>query len=295
MTFIDIINTAVLALIMFSIGASMTFEDVKRVFAKPKAPLLGIFLQMVFLPVLGFVILLFTNLDPFLKAGIFMVTLCPGGTTSNFISYLVNADIALSVAMTSVNSLLILLSIPILANLGLNYYLGEFGEISIPVGQTILQVFGIILVPAIMGIQFNQHFANWSQAMRQPLKIINIVLLAIVFLIRGLGDPSQGGSGINSQDIFDILPVALAVHLASMIGSYLIVKTLKFPDIQAITIGIEVGLQNTALALLVTGTLVNNANLVKPAIVFALFSFFTTLLFAVIGKRFAKTTFGTKS
>ena len=287
MSFIDILNTGVLALIMFSIGASMTIADVYRVLQQPKAPLLGLFLQMIFLPALGFGILLFSNLDPVLKAGIFIVTLCPGGTTSNFISYLVNADIALSVAMTTVNSLIILISIPLLANFGLGYFMADStgSNVTIPIGPTVLQVFGVLLVPAILGLWFNRQMPALSYQIKQPLKVINVVLLALVFLIRGFGSAEQGGSGLTFEDGIAILPSALAIHLISMVGSYFIAVQAKFPRLQALTIGIEVGLQNTALALFVTGTMLANPAMTKPAIVFALFSFFTTLIFALIAKR----------
>ena len=288
MSLIDILNTLVLSLIMFSIGASLTRKDFKNVYKSPQAPLLGLFLQMVFLPALAYGLLLFSNLNPYLKTGIFIVTLCPGGTTSNFISYLVNADTALSVSLTTINSLMIMITIPVLANLGVAYYLGTEVGISIPFGQTLLQVFLIILLPVIIGVLFNEKQPDWSAKIQEPLKYLNIILLGLVFGIRAFANENSGGSGITIDDMINILPMALAIHLGSMFLSFWITRVLKFSATKAVTIGIEVGLQNTALALLVAGTMLANPEITKPAIVFGVFTFFTTLGFGWGGMRLVK-------
>ncbi len=282
---IDILISGSLALIMFGIGASLKPEDFRNVFLYPKALLLGLVLQMLFLPLFVWAITLCTDLNPFFKAGLFIVALCPGGTTSNFISYIVKAEVALSISLTTVNSILILFTIPFFTGIGLNYYLENNQVISLPVGETVLQVFLITLLPAILGLLFNHFFTKFSTRIQQPLKYINILLLGLVFSIKFFAGESQGGSGITTEEIIAILPAALAVNLGSMLISYAFARLIQLDNRQAVTIGIEVGLQNTTLALLVTGTLLANNEMTKPALVFALFSFFTTLAFAWIAKR----------
>ena len=285
MGLIDILNTGVLALIMLSIGASLTVADFRRVLNEPKTAITGLLLQMVFLPLLAFLLLQFSHLDPYLKVGILIVALCPGGTTSNFISYLVGADIALSISLTTVNSLIILVTIPVFANLGLTFFLGETAGLTLPIGATVAQVFGIILLPVMVGVWFNETYPSWSKRLETPLKYVNILLLALVFGIRGLADQESGGSGLTFHDFGLILPMALAIHSLSMLGSYGMARWLNYSNVQSVTIGIEVGLQNTALALLVSGTLIGNETMMKPAIVFGLFTFFTTLAFGWFGVK----------
>ena len=111
--FIDYLLSAVLMLITFAIGSSLRFADFENIFKKSKPLYLGLFLQMVFLPICAFIIAELVNLPPAEKVGLIIVAICPGGTTSNFISYLIKADTALAVALTAINSLLILLSIPL--------------------------------------------------------------------------------------------------------------------------------------------------------------------------------------
>lgn len=288
MNFIDILISVMLALIMFGIGASLQPKDFNNVFFHPKALITGLSLQMIFLPLFVFLVAWLAPISPALKVGLFILSLCPGGTTSNFISYLVGAEVALSISLTIINSVLILFTIPTLTRLGLSYFMGTEQQIQLPVLQTITQIFLLTLFPALVGLGFNKLFPILSGHIKQPLKYINILLLALVFGIKFFAGESQGGSGISASDIFNILPFALATHLGSMILSYYFAKVTKIDNRNATTIGIEVGLQNTALALLVTGTLLRNNEMTKPALVFAIFSFFTTLAFAWLAMRKGK-------
>lgn len=284
----DLINhlmSAVLMLITFAIGSSLHFSDFENIFRKSKALTVGLVAQMVFLPILAFIIAYFSDLSPALKVGIIIVAICPGGTTSNFVSYLVNADTALAVALTTINSLLILLTIPTLTNVGISIFMGTSSEFSLSMLDTFLEVSKIVILPAFVGLLFNRYFPNLALKIKLPLKVVNTILLGLVFLIKFFADKESGGTGIVLDEMIQIFPYVLLLHLASMILSYIISKkTFGISNVQATTIGIEVGLQNTVLAIYVAG-LVQSAEMAKPALVYAMFSFFTTLLFAFITMR----------
>jgi len=258
MSFIDYLLSAVLMLITFAIGSSLRFADFENIFRKSKPLYLGLFLQMVFLPICAFIIAAVADLSPAEKVGLIIVAICPGGTTSNFISYLIKADTALAVALTSINSLLILVSIPVLSNWAVAAFMGGHTEVSLPILNTVWEVTKIVIIPATLGLLFNRYFPNIAHRIKFPLKVINTRLL----------------------------PTTLLMHLSSMILSYFIaLKLFKLSGIQSTTISIEVGLQNTVLAIFVAGTLMHNAPMTKPALVYAMFSFFTTLVFAFITIR----------
>ncbi len=285
MDFINVLISSVLALIMFGIGASLKPSDFRNVFLYPKALLTGLGLQMIFLPIFVFFIAFFSNLSPLLKVGLFIIALCPGGTTSNFISYLIRAEVALSISLTIINSIIILFTIPTLSSFALDYFIHAKTDIQLPFFQTIAQIFIITLLPAALGTLFNLKFADFSNRIQQPLKYINMVLLALVFGIKFFAGESSGGSGISLEDVINILPYALLVNIGSIIISYYFSRSIDIDIRQATTIGIEVGLQNTTLALLVTSTLIGSDEMSKPALVFAIFSFFTTLLFAWLSMK----------
>ena len=288
MNFIDYLLSAVLMLITFAIGSSLRFSDFENIFKKSKPLYLGLFLQMVFLPICAFIIAEFMNLSPAEKVGLVIVSICPGGTTSNFISYLIKADTALAVALTAVNSLLILLTIPVLSNWALELFMGGHTQVSLPIIDMVWEVAKVIIIPALLGLFFNRFFPNISLKIRFPLKVVNTILLGMVFAIKFFGGTESGGSGISVDEIWRLLPATLLIHLTAMICSYFIALKSKLSGVQATTISIEVGLQNTALAILVAGTLLGNADMTKPALVYAIFSFFTTFAFAIVTIRIKK-------
>ena len=164
--------------------------------------------------------------------------------------------------------------------------MGGHTEVSLPILNMVWEVAKIIIIPALLGLFFNRFFPNISLKIRLPLKVINTILLGIVFFIKFFGDEQSGGSGISVDEIIRLLPTTLLMHLSAMILSYFIaLKNFKLSGVQATTISIEVGLQNTALAILVAGTLIGNTDMTKPALVYAIFSFFTTFAFALITIR----------
>lgn len=268
---------------MFGIGSSMSFKDFGYVFKNLKVLITGLSLQMIFLPTFAFFIAIFSNLSPELKVGLFIISICPGGATSNFISYLVNANTALSVALTSINSLLILITIPFLSQKSIFYFTENSKIVNLPIEDTFNQIFIIIIIPGLSGMIFNKYCKKSAFSLKKPLKVTNILLLATVFAIKFFAGTESGGSGITKNEILQLLPFCLLLHIGAILISYIFSrKIIKLSNTDSTTIGIEVGLQNTTLTLLVTGTIINNIEMTKPALVFAIFSFFTTLLFALI-------------
>ena len=286
--FIDYLLSAVLMLITFAIGSSLRFRDFGRIFKQSKPLYLGLTLQMVFLPLSAFVIASTFDLTPEEKVGLFLVAICPGGTTSNFISYLINADTALAVALTTVNSLLILITIPLLSTWSAGYFMGENAQVQLDLWGMVWEVLKVIVIPLFVGLLFRRFFPRVSYRLRQPLKIATTLLLGLVFLIKFFAGKESGGSGISVDGILHLFPSTLLMHLTAMIGSYLIaMKAFRLSGVQSTTISIEVGLQNTVLAIAVASKLAGHSGtpLEHPALVYAMFSFFTTMAFAFITIR----------
>lgn len=282
MEFIDILISIALALIMFGIGTSLKIADFRNVFRQPKALWLGLSLQMLFLPLLAFLLAYLVDLPPAFQTGIIIIAICPGGTTSNFISYLVDADTALSISLTGINSFIILFSIPLFSNLALEFFMNESQNVTISFWSVFEQVFLILLIPAIIGVWLHQRMPRQVEAIQTKLKYVNVTLLGIVFAIKFFAGESAGGSGLTPYDYQLLILPTLILHLSSMIISYFTARRFVRGKLKATTIGIEVGLQNTVLALLVAGTLIGSKEMTKPALVYATFSFFTTTIFALL-------------
>ena len=114
-----ILISVVLALIMFSIGLSLTFRKFKNIFVYPKAIIVGLSLQMIVLPIIAFVFATLSNLQPAFKIGLIILAVCPGGTTSNILTYILNGNTALSISLTTISSFITLFSIPFIVNIAL--------------------------------------------------------------------------------------------------------------------------------------------------------------------------------
>ena len=282
---VDLLISLALFLIMFTIGLSIDIPDLIRVFKRPKKVFVGLTSQLVFLPLVAFIILLFFDFPVSIKIGILILAICPGGTTSNFISYLVRVNTPLSVALTSIGSLITLISIPFLTNLFLTYYLGNGQSIPLPIIKTIFNLLILILIPVSIGMFLRNKKESFSLRIEKRMKYISIALLAFVFLIKFLASESAGGSGITLESALPILPALLLLHFISLFGGFLISRIFKISIRSSATIGIEVGLQNSALALFITGTLLKDSLMTQPILVYVLFSFYTTALFGIFMRK----------
>lgn len=281
-SYIDLLITVVLALIMFGLGLSLTFSSFKNIALHPKPLVIGLAAQMIALPVIAFVILLFSTLPDVFKVGIMILAVCPGGTTSGFVTYLFKGNVALSISLTVINSVLTLFTIPIIVNFALRYFMGQGADLHLPIMTSITQIFMITLLPAFIGVLVRTLKPAVADVLQKPVKYVMIMMLALVYLIKFFVSDKYGGSGIDFSEMVVILPYALIFNVLCFIFSIWIGKAGNLRVRDAFTIAIEVALHNTTLALLVAATLLKNDEMAKPALIYSLFSFWTALIFGFI-------------
>jgi BASS family bile acid:Na+ symporter len=243
---------------------------------------------MVLLPIIAFAVIYFTDMPPALKVGFIILAACPGGTTSGFITVLYRGNVALSVALTTINSILTLFTIPILVNLALTVYMGRHSPSRLPFVETFLQIFFVTLLPAAAGVFLRYRYDRLADKIQKPVKTAMIILFAGVYSLIAFADESKGGSGIRLDEAIEIFPYALLINLLGFIAGLTTGMLGKTGLRSSFTMGIEVALQNTTLALLVAGTIIRSNEMVKPALVYALFSFWTALLYGVVVKKYNK-------
>lgn len=284
LTYIDFLVSAVLATIMFGVGLSINFSDLQKIYRSPKAFILGLVSQMILLPLIVFLIIGFTDLHPTLKVGFIILAACPGGTTSGFVTVLFRGNVALSVSLIAINSLLTLATIPLLVNLALTVFMGKHSQFELPLVASFLQIFFITLLPAITGVLLRYFREKIADRIQKPVRTVMIILFAGVYIIIAFAKESSGGSGITTEELWKILPYAVLINFAGFAAGMAMGLSGKSGLRTSWTIGVEVALQNTTLALLVAGTLIQSNEMVKPALVYALFSFWTALLYGVVVK-----------
>ena len=269
-----------LFIIMLGMGLSLKINDFTRVMQAPKAILIGISCQMILLPLIGLALVMAFSLPPALGVGFMILAFCPGGTTSNMFTYLARADVALSVSLTAIISLLAPFTIPLLTGLAMEMLMENSSQFSIPIGKTIIQLLVITVVPIAIGMVIFKKFPNFATKMEKPVKIFSIVLL---FIIIGaiVSKTWSSMAGFFAQTGL----ATLSLNLISMAAGYGIAKAAKLDKRQAATVGIEVGIQNGTMALLVTGTILGDAAMAIPAVTYSLLMFATGGIFCWLVNR----------
>ncbi|MCF8224408.1 MAG: bile acid:sodium symporter family protein [Bacteroidales bacterium] len=275
-----------LAVITLGMGLSITHQDFKNVFLKPRAIVIGICCQILLLPLIAFSIALLTGINPYLKVGLIIIAACPGGATSNLVTYLLSGNVALSISMTAMNSLITLVSIPLNVSLALFVFLHQDAEIHLDVWDTILKVFLLTIVPAYIGVTIRHHKSKFADQLNRPLKVILPLILLVVYL--GVLFIDEGDKTTTRMDFINLIPVALLLNASSMFLGWQIAYLSKLKRRERYTIAIEVGLQNSALAIFVASTLLGSRQMALVAVVYGSFTFFSTALFGWGIKKISK-------
>lgn len=274
---IHFLLNSVLGLIMFGLGMSLKRSDFQELFHQPKALSIGLFSQMILLPIMAVVWVMFSGLSPEFKIGVLILSICPGGITSNLVSYFVKGNVALSVSLTVINSLLTLFSIPILVNIFLNYFdVSNGGLVHLPVLDTMFSIFTITILPASVGMFLRDRLGKKILQIQKYINIVLPVLLFIVFGIKFLGSNQNGGTGISINEIIKLTPIVIGLNVSAMLLGVVVATIFNLSFKNRVTIAVEVGLHNTALALIVAGEKLGITAMEKPALVYAMYSFFIT-------------------
>jgi len=290
-TIFDFLISGVLAFIMLGIGLSLTLKSFKDIVLYPKTFIIGLSAQMIALPLIAFLIAMMSVLPNEIKIGLIILAACPGGTTSGFLTYFFKGNVALSVSLTSVNSILTIFSIPFIVNLAINYFLGTKAVIHLSVIETVMQIFTVTILPISIGMIIKRKLPAFAAAIQKPLKFILLVALGLVFTIVFFADKKQGGTGISIAETIQIFPWALLLNFACMVFSYFIGYFTRLGVRNALTIMFEGAVHNTTLAFLVAGTLLHNQQMLKPALIYSMFSFWTAAIGAWIFKAIYRKSF----
>lgn len=273
-----------LALITLGLGFSVGKENMLAVLKKPKVVSIGLISQMILLPIVAFLICLPFQLSESLFFGIMIIAFCPGGSTANLVSFILKANVGLSITLSIVNGFICLITIPLFISVTLTLIGAEGMTVSVPYGIILRDLILLIIIPAFIGITLNHYFRSLVDRIQSLLRYLLPFLLALVFGIKAFADNENGGIGLSSSDISTLLLPLLLINAVSMLLGFVISKLLKTGAKNSLTISIETGLQNTALALLIASS-VGSIEVQKPALVYAVFSFFTSIAIAWLIKK----------
>ncbi len=264
----DVILPLSLAFIMFSLGLGLSINDFTRVFFKPRDFLIGLFFQIIILPIVAIIIVLFWPLTPELAIGVMILAAAPGGVTSNVLTSYAKGNIALSISLTAINSILCVITVPIILIISLSI----LGYGSLNEGQSLfsvaIQMFLIVTVPVILGVLLSSILSSFEKI----AKNISIILFALVLLGAIL---SQRENVINYFAQAGL--VMLVLNIVMMIIVYIFSKSFRANRETFRCWLMEVGLQNGTLAIVVANTFFASTVYLIPAAIYSLIMYATAL------------------
>lgn len=283
-TFLDYLLPASIAVIMFGIGLGLTVSDFKRVLISPKAVLFGLFGQLILMPLIGFGIAYTFDLDPIYQLGIVLIAACPGGTSSNIVTYMLKGRVALSVSMTAFNSFLIILTIPFVLDLAFSFFWTSSKEINLSMLDTFRDVSLTVFLPVLIGLIARHYFPIVMEKVRKPMRFILPAIMFLVFFLVLLNEKENGDKSMI--EYWDLLLPALCLNVLVMFVGFFGSGAAGINHEGKYTIAIEMGLQNSALAIFLANNVIQIDGLSLIAVLYGGFSFFSTLIIAYLMKRF---------
>ena len=272
-----------LFIIMLGMGLSLVPNDFKRVVLFPKAVAVGTVLKLVFIPLLTFVLLYVIPLQPELAVGFVLIASCPGGATTNLIANLAKGDVALSITLTAIASVITVFSIPIVVNLGLLEFMGETREIQLPFLKTIIQILAITIVPVAIGMMLNYKLPKLCRKLEKPVKLISAIFLVLIIAAALIKEKE------NLADFFiKAGPLALLLNIAGMFIGYFVTYFFTKNKSQAVTVGVEVGIVNGTLGIAIAAGILESSVMTIPSAIYSIIMYLSVLLMILIGNRKAK-------
>ena len=277
---IDIFLPLALAFIMFALGLGLTGADFLRVLKQPKDFLVGAISQIILLPIIAFILIKIWPISPELAIGVMIIAAAPGGVTSNILTSFAKGDVALSVSLTAIISLLSVITVPFIIITSLN--LLDLNNVSKNISLTnmALSMFLIVTLPVILGMIIKKILSNFALSFEPIAKKISIFLFVLVLIGAILAERNNviayfAQAGLITL-VLNVVMMIVAFYVAQLLGSGLAQKK---------CIAIECGLQNGTLAIFVATTLFGGGVYLIPAATYSLIMFATSLIFVFIIKK----------
>lgn len=271
-----------LAIIMLGMGMTLIPADFTRIIKYPKAILIGLTNQLIFLPIIGFSLAIAFNLNPVLAVGLMILATCPGGPTSNLITQVCKGNIALSVTLTAIASIASVLTIPFILSYALEYFDGGTNvTIKLPIIDTIIQIMGITAIPISIGMLIRRYKSDFSKRMEKPMRTASTVIFILVFVAVLAANGDKLVDGMKAAGI-----VTLVLNVVTMGLGYLTSRLFKLNLESAISITIESGIQNGTLGFVIATSILQNVEMGIPIGAYSIWMFITGgVLMWQFGKR----------
>ena len=271
-----------LALMMLGLGTSLTINDFTRVIKNPKDFLVGLICQLILLPVIAFALIKLLNVSSELALGVMIIAAAPGGVTSNVLTKFANGDVALSVSLTAIISLISIVTVPFIIINSIDFFDIAFNQKEISMKAISLKMFLVVTVPVILGIIIRNFAKNFINKYDQIIQKISVLLFMLVFLAIYIEEWENIAEYILKAGL-----ITLILNIVMMAAGYYIAKLFINGMPKQKSIDIECGLQNGTLAVFVATQIFDNINYLIPTASYALIMMVTSVFFVIFIKKAA--------
>ncbi len=269
-----------LALIMLALGMGLTLQDFTRVAKQPKDFLVGLICQLIFLPIIAFVLIILFNTPIELAVGLMIIAAAPGGVTSNILTKFANGDVALSISLTAIISLLSIITVPFIIFKSANMLDASITTNQISMLGISMKMFLVVTLPVILGMVIRKFANNFISSKEKIIQTISLILFLIVLF------------GAIFQERSNIVPymkeagfITFLLNIIMMVVGFYIAKFFATGTEQRKCISLECGLQNGTLAIFVATQIFNDVAYIVPAATYSLIMFVTSIIFVFLVKK----------
>ena len=278
--FITVIVPLGLFMIMMGLGLTLSLRDLKRVFTMPRAVILGLTGQILLLPLLAFLLVWLFAPPAMIAIGLILLAACPGGITSNAYVFASRGDIALSVTLTTLSSMLTVVTMPLLTYLALSLYANNGMLVELPLLNVMRSLALLTVVPIIAGMTLRSFRPGFAQRMVEPVRVMAIGILIMVIV----GNTIASFDALKAN-ILQTGMIALTLNLLAMFMGYGLARMFRLPGEQVITMTYEIGVQNIAMVFTLAITILAMPDYSITAMVYGLFMKLSALSFMAYSNR----------
>ncbi len=268
-----------LALVMFGLGLSLSLDDFKRLREHPRSVLLALGLQTVVLPGVAYLLIVLFGMEPVYAVGLMLLAASPGGVSANLFSHLFGGNVAMNISLTAVNTVLSIVSLPLIANWAIATFMQSGQVVPLQFGK-VLEVVGVILLPVVIGMVVRAKAFSFSERMGQPMKLFSALVLAAFALLAIVKEWTALTASFASLG-----PLVLVFNLVSLLVGYYMSRAAGLNKPMATAISFEIGIHNSTLAIYVALSVLGNLQLALPAALYSVSMYITATLFGLLVLR----------
>jgi len=275
-----LISPIALALIMLGLGTSLKIDDFKRVFRYPKDFFVGLFCQMIILPIIAFLLIKIINIPTEIALGVMIIAAAPGGVTSNILTKFANGDVALSISLTAIISLISIFSVPFIIFFSADLLNIDYVQKNISILSISLKMFFVVTIPVIVGMIIRHYANNFVLDKTKTIQRISVGLFIIVFISIYI---EEWDKIVNF--LIKAGTISLILNITMMTVGFYIAKFFASGIAQQKCISLECGLQNGTLAVFVGTQLFDEIVYMVPTAAYALIMMITSILFLLLIRK----------